>query len=216
MKSLKHTITTLWNTYGQTALNIYLFLSFGGWAAWQTYKTYHAGRLDFVEVSFALQNCIMVFLLLIRRHHKAVNLNLHEQAVAVVAFMSGAAFMGQPATGGPVAQQVSMWVIFASNVLGIATLLNLGRSFGILIAIRQVKTGGLYSLVRHPMYGTDILLRIGFLISHFNYFVLITFLASTACYIYRAMLEERFIASQAPEYSEYMKKVRYRFIPLVF
>jgi len=36
-----------------------------------------------------------------------------------------------------------------------------------------------------------------------------------ACYVWRAILEERFLC-QYPEYREYMKKVRYRFVPGVF
>jgi protein-S-isoprenylcysteine O-methyltransferase Ste14 len=38
---------------------------------------------------------------------------------------------------------------------------------------------------------------------------------STAAYVYRAVLEEQFLA-QFPEYREYMKRVRYRFIPKLF
>jgi protein-S-isoprenylcysteine O-methyltransferase Ste14 len=100
-------------------------------------------------------------------------------------------------------------------VLGVVTLLNLGRSFGILIAFREVKSRGLYGIIRHPMYATDILLRMGFLINHFNLFILIVFIASTVCYVYRAILEERFLIYQ-PEYREYMHRVKYRFIPFVF
>jgi protein-S-isoprenylcysteine O-methyltransferase Ste14 len=122
--------------------------------------------------------------------------------------------MGQPATGSLVAKQISQVVIFCANVLGVATLLNLGRSFGILIAFRELKSYGLYGRVRHPMYATDILLRIGFLINHFNLFTVLVFIISTGCYVYRAILEERFL-SQQPEYREYMNRVRYRFIPFV-
>jgi protein-S-isoprenylcysteine O-methyltransferase Ste14 len=122
--------------------------------------------------------------------------------------------MGQPATGSLVAKQISQVVIFCANVLGVATLLNLGRSFGILIAFRELKSYGLYGRVRHPMYATDILLRIGFLINHFNLFTVLVFIISTGCYVYRAILEERFLIQQ-PEYREYMNRVRYRFIPFV-
>jgi protein-S-isoprenylcysteine O-methyltransferase Ste14 len=100
-------------------------------------------------------------------------------------------------------------------VLGAVCLLNLGRSFGILIALREVKTGGLYSVVRHPMYGTDILLRIGFLVSHLNWRTAAVFVLSTACYVYRAFLEERFL-SQGAEYREYVRRVPYRFLPRVY
>ena len=199
----------------QFLLNIYIFLNIAGYAGYQTYNTWQEGRLDFVEISFATQTVIMLAFILLRLKHKAVDSNYFHQTIALFAFFSGLLFMGQQPTGGEIAGSISSWVIFISNILGIITLLNLGRSFGILIALRKVKTGGLYSVVRHPMYGTDILLRIGFLISHFNIFTLGVFILSVAAYIYRAILEERFLR-QDSEYIEYMQQVRYRLIPYVF
>ena len=164
---------------------------------------------------FTLQNILLITLILVRWEHKGIDKSILNQSVAFIAFLSGAAFMGQPASGGPMAMSVSRFVVFLANILGIITMLNLGRSFGIMIAFRRVKTGGLYSLVRHPMYGTDILLRIGFIISHLNWFTGAVFIVSTSLYVYRAILEERFLVLQ-PGYQQYMKKVKYRFIPFIF
>ncbi|MFC2130412.1 methyltransferase family protein [Bacteroidota bacterium] len=196
-------------------LNIYLIINLGGYAAWQTYNTWLEGNLDFVEISFGVQNVIMLLFILIRNKHKAIDKVSWHQVVALTAFFSGLLFIGQPVTGGEDAKLISKIVILSSNIFGAITLLNLGRSFGIMIALREVRTGGLYSFVRHPMYGTDILLRIGFIISHFSYVSIILFVISTGCYIYRAILEERFL-KQDEEYKMYMLKVKYRFIPLVF
>jgi protein-S-isoprenylcysteine O-methyltransferase Ste14 len=199
----------------QLLFNIYLFLNVAGWVGWQTYHTYMEGRLDYVEISFALQNSIMMAFILIRKPHRGVDRSIFNQVVAITAFCSGLAFMGQPATSNLTLAAVSRGVIFISNVLGIITLLNLGRSFGILIAFREVKSNGLYAIVRHPMYGTDILLRIGFIISHFNLFTAAVFVLSTGCYVYRADLEERFLSRQEV-YRKYKKRVKYRFLPFVF
>ncbi|MCP4154929.1 MAG: isoprenylcysteine carboxylmethyltransferase family protein [bacterium] len=199
----------------QQLFNIYLFVNVAGWVMYQTYKTYKEGRLDYIEISFALQNIIMMTFILIRKRHSGLDPKIFNQMVAAAAFFSGAAFIGQPVTGSGAALVVSRGVIFVSNVLGVVTLLNLGRSFGILIAFREIKTGGLYSIVRHPMYGTDILLRIGFIISHFNLFTVMALILSTGCYVYRAVLEERYLSRQE-EYREYKKRVRYRFLPYIF
>jgi protein-S-isoprenylcysteine O-methyltransferase Ste14 len=196
-------------------LNVYLFLSFAGWGIWQTYQYHLKGTLGYVEISFTIQSLLVGVIILIRRPHQVFHTNLLHQAVAIIAFCSGAAFIGQPATGNPLAKHISQVVILCANVLGVASLLNLGRSFGILIAFREVKSRGLYGIIRHPMYATDILLRMGFLINHFNLFILIVFIASTVCYVYRAILEERFLIHQ-PEYRGYMERVKYRFIPFVF
>jgi protein-S-isoprenylcysteine O-methyltransferase Ste14 len=199
----------------QNITDVALFLIFSAWCGVQLYNTWVEGRLDFIEMSFGVQNIVLVFLFLIRTKHRLFNQNLFDQSVAAVAFLSGAAFLGQPETASGSALILARAIIVASNVLGIVTLLNLGRSFGVFIALREVRTTGLYSVVRHPMYLTDILLRVGYLISHFTAFIVAAFVLSTACYVYRALLEERFLSRQ-PEYAEYLQRVKYRFIPYVF
>ncbi len=199
----------------QQLLNFYLFANFAGWGVWKTYEYAVQGSLGYVEISFTIQSLILAFVILLRKPHKSVNANLFHQAVALAAFMSGAGFMGQPVSGGDLSRTISEIIIFMANIIGIVTLLNLGRSFGILIAFRELKSSGLYGVVRHPMYGTDILLRIGFLASHMNPVTILLFIFSTSCYLYRAVLEERYLCGY-PEYKAYMEKVRYRFIPFVF
>jgi protein-S-isoprenylcysteine O-methyltransferase Ste14 len=138
-----------------------------------------------------------------------------HQGVAVAAYFSGLAFIGQSSTAGQSAQAASNAVTVVACILGLLSLLNLGRSFGVLIAARKVRTRGLYAVVRHPMYLSDILFRIGFVVSHVTWVTVALLVASSACYIYRAILEERFLAQQ-DEYREYMKKVKYRFVPFVY
>lgn len=199
----------------QRWLDVYLFLNALAWCGWQGYRLCREGRFGYIEAAYLAQTLVVGFLFLVRRPAKAVDESLARQAVALAAFISGVAFVGAPATDDPLLVGISRGVIFASNVLGIVTLANLGKSFGVLIAFREIRTRGLYSVVRHPMYGTDILLRIGYLVSHFTPATAILFAASTGCYVWRAILEERFLAGQ-PDYRAYMEKVRYRLIPYVF
>jgi len=200
---------------GQMLFNGYLFLNFAAWTIWQSYVWIEADTFGYIEISFTVQNLVLTALIVLRKQHQTIDTNIFNQMIALIAFCSGAAFIGQPLTDNSVATDISKIIVFIANVLGLITLFNLGRSFGILIAFREVKSQGLYGWVRHPMYGTDILLRIGMIISHFNAFTLTIFVLSTACYVYRALLEERFL-SQQPEYQEYMQKVKYRFIPGIF
>lgn len=195
--------------------NLVLLVALGGAAAHASYQAWRAGRFDYVEASFAIQTLVMLFFILVRRPHQALDPTPWHQAVALVAFGSGVFFLGQPPSGGPVAHHASQGITLVANLLGIIVTLNLGRSFGILIAVRKVQTGGLYRVIRHPMYATDILLRVGYIVSHFTLLNLGIVVASALCYGYRAVLEERFL-SQWPEYQEYRERVRYRFIPGVF
>jgi protein-S-isoprenylcysteine O-methyltransferase Ste14 len=199
----------------QKIIDIYIFLNFLGWTAWQTYNAIDESRFDFIEASFFIQNLFVASLFLFRRISKVTDRSYFNQAIALIAFFSGALFMGSPETTNPLLLWMSKIIIFISNVLGIMTLANLGKSFGILISYRKVQSKGLYSVVRHPMYVTDLLLRVGFLISHISIYTMIIFSVSTACYVYRALLEERFL-SQQTEYVNYMLKVKYRFIPFIF
>jgi len=196
-------------------LNAYVFLNFLGWTAYQAYMLWRKGRIDYVEISFFAQNIILTTLIAVRLPHRAINTNAAHQLIALAAFFSGALFMGTELTTGTWNRTVSVIIVSVSNVLGIITLINLGRSFGILIALRTVKTRGAYGLIRHPMYFTDILLRVGYLFSHASLYTVTVFILSTACYVYRALLEERFL-SRDPEYRRYMQRVRYRFLPGVF
>jgi protein-S-isoprenylcysteine O-methyltransferase Ste14 len=193
-------------------LNVYLFLNVIGFIGLNTYNLYKKGALDYVDIGFIVQNLVLSGVILTRQKHQAFNRNWFHQLIAIIAFFSGIAFIGQPVTAQGTALIASRIIILTANIFGIMSLINLGKSFGILIAFRRVRSDGLYSIIRHPMYATDILLRLGFVISHFNSLTAVLFVLSTSCYVYRAILEERFLSKQ-PDYKNYMDRVRYRFIP---
>lgn len=201
--------------FGQAIVNFYVFANIAVWVGWNTWQTWVAGQMGYVEAAFALQSLVMLTLILVRRRHAGLDANPLHQAVAAVAFYSGLAFLGQPATADGRVALVGRGVTLAANLLSMAALLNLGRSFGILIARRPLRTGGLYAVVRHPMYASDILLRVGFVIGHCTAVTVALLVASGACYVYRALLEERFLAREEA-YRAYMRRVRYRLVPFVF
>lgn len=196
-------------------VDVALFLFLGGAAFQRVSSTLQFGTFDYIEISFALQNAVLILVILVRFDHKVLDKNLWHQIVALTAVFSGLVFVDIPPPADPMLLLISKGTVFAANLLGIVTLLNLGRSFAFLIALREVRTTGAYSIVRHPMYGTDILLRVGYIMGNADIKNLILFFLSTSCYIYRAILEERFLAETA-EYREFMKRVKYRFIPYVF
>ena len=198
----------------QMFVNVYLFINIAAWVVWRIHKTWIAGNLGYVEIAFAVQNVVFLAVILMRRPHQAIDGNFFNQTIAVVAFFSGLAFMGQRPTGGQTALMLSKGIVICAHVLGALCLATLGRSFGILIALRKVQSGGIYRMVRHPMYAADILLRVGYLVSHLHWLTSVLFVLSSACYVYRAILEERFL-SRTPEYQDYMRTVKHRFIPFV-
>lgn len=205
----------LFDHHGQRIINVVLFLVFGVLVAGDAYENWKKYGFDYIQVSFAVQNIAVVAMILLRKPQKAIDGNFKHQAIALLAFFSATLFAKEPKTASIGLLYGAHFFMMVSNVLGLVTILNLGRSFGILIALREVKTGGLYSMVRHPMYLTDILLRVGLVLEVPTPRNISLAVVSSGIYVMRAVLEERFL-SHDPSYREYMQNVRYRFIPYVF
>jgi protein-S-isoprenylcysteine O-methyltransferase Ste14 len=200
----------------QRWLDVYIFLNVFGYFTWQTWKVLAEGRLNFIEGLFIVHNVIICLCFALRSPARAIGATVSHQAIAICAFYSGMLFVGAEVTTGPLLLELSWWGILIGTIIGIFSLLQLGKSFGVLIAVRTLRTTGLYGWVRHPMYLSDIIMRLGYFLSHPTLLVGILFVASSVCYVVRAMLEERFWMEQEPAYADYMQRVRYRFIPGVF
>jgi protein-S-isoprenylcysteine O-methyltransferase Ste14 len=101
------------------------------------------------------------------------------------------------------------------GMLGIvASLLSLQRSFGIVPANRGIRTQGLYNVVRHPVYASELLTLGGFAIVSPSLFNVSLWLCEFALQLARAHAEERFLGED-PSYLQYQSRVKYRLIPLV-
>ena len=96
----------------------------------------------------------------------------------------------------------------------VASLLSLQRSFGIVPAHRGLRTQGLYNLVRHPLYASELFWMSGFVIANPNLWNISLWLADCVLQFARACAEERFLNAD-PLYSRYRARVRYRLIPHV-
>ena len=79
---------------------------------------------------------------------------------------------------------------------------------------RLVQTGP-YRLVRHPMYGSTILIGLGLFLLYLNIVFLILYLPVFVINSYRAEVEEKLLSSPAgfgSHYVDYRRRTR-RFIP---
>ena len=93
---------------------------------------------------------------------------------------------GEPAWPG-----VGIVVVTISAWLSLASLLGLGRSFGVRPALRSLVTRGPYRLVRHPMYLAYFLSDIGYNLQEWNLGLVLIMLAGWASLLYRIRAEER-------------------------
>ena len=94
----------------------------------------------------------------------------------------------------------------------LAALLSLQRSYGIVPAHRGIRTRGLYNLVRHPLYASELLWMLGFVIANPSPWNIGLWLLDCVLQFTRACAEERFL-SVDPVYSAYRTRVKYRLIP---
>jgi protein-S-isoprenylcysteine O-methyltransferase Ste14 len=98
------------------------------------------------------------------------------------------------------------------GLLVLAATLRLGRSFGIVAANRGIQTGGLYRVVRHPIYAAYVLAFGGFVLAHpamVNGVILAGWLIVQ---VLRVRAEEH-VLMQDTEYAAYAAQVRYRLLP---
>jgi len=99
--------------------------------------------------------------------------------------------------------------------ISLAALFSLNKSFGLVAANRGVKRGGLYGVVRHPIYA-------GYFISFAAYVAQNATVANMALYavfigleLLRVAAEERVLSSD-PEYVNYARSTRWRVVPFVY
>lgn len=77
-------------------------------------------------------------------------------------------------------------------------------------------TTGLYGIVRHPMYSASVVMMVGIPLALGSYWALVVVLIGVVLLIVRIVDEEALLRQQLAGYSDYMRQVRYRLIPLAW
>ncbi|HSU15163.1 isoprenylcysteine carboxylmethyltransferase family protein [Longimicrobium sp.] len=81
---------------------------------------------------------------------------------------------------------------------------------------QTVVSTGPYARVRHPMYAAAIPLLVGTALMLGSRYGVAGGMVVVAMIAWRALREERVLAAELPGYAEYMRRVRFRFIPGVW
>jgi protein-S-isoprenylcysteine O-methyltransferase Ste14 len=120
---------------------------------------------------------------------------------------------------------VPVWVCLLGDVLvaaglGIAMLVIIENSYAAATvtveAGQTVASGGLYKLVRHPMYVGDVIMMLGVPLALGSYWGLLFVIPGVAVLVFRILDEEKLLTHELPGYREYAQRVRYRLVPTVW
>jgi protein-S-isoprenylcysteine O-methyltransferase Ste14 len=116
------------------------------------------------------------------------------------------------APGNPACPGVGLVLIMIGACLSFASLLSLGRRFGVWPAFRGLAMRGPYRHVRHPMYLAYVLADIGYNLNEYNFGTVLLVIAGWSSLFYRIHAEERILLQDAG-WSSYIALVRYRLLP---
>jgi protein-S-isoprenylcysteine O-methyltransferase Ste14 len=183
---------------------------FLGLMVYACYRKYHdSGSIN--GLGLLIVSSIMVAMYVLKRDARSIS---QSPLLWLLAFAGTCATLllrptapSTPFNIGDIIQMIGIVAIAAS-------MLSLRRSFGIVPANRGIRTGGLYSFVRHPLYASELLWMLGFVIANPSGWNIALWFCECLLQFARASAEERFL-SLDPVYAEYRARVKYRLLPLV-
>lgn len=170
------------------------------------------GDFDWFELLHLIFNVTMAGLFLTRTRPVAVSMNPVHWIVAVVTSFSGFLFLKEGVNSVRAAELTADGLMIVAAVFTYGSALALGRSMGFLPGLRRIKTAMVYRVVRHPMYMSCVLLRVGYVLRCPSVRNAVLLVLITLLYDRRARYEEDILLRDS-EYADYMKRVKYRFVP---
>ncbi len=160
---------------------------------------------------YVIQVGVMTLLFLSRDFPKKTSLNPYDWSIALAA--TWMPLLLRPQNTGDIT--IFLFLQAAGLVISIGGYLSLNKSLGIVPAIRKIKTRGLYSFIRHPIYLAYFVAYTSFFAQNLSIFNFIILLAVLVFDILRIIAEEKFL-SQQPDYLTYKEKVRWRLFPYIW
>jgi protein-S-isoprenylcysteine O-methyltransferase Ste14 len=184
-----------------------------GESLWFTLQVF-SERQGLALLILVVRTVVLNGLLLVRRRPERISLNPLFWGIALLEAywdLVYAFFRNQPSVA-LLPEAVCDALSLASVFLLSLARVNLGRSFGIVPADRGIATGGVYRLVRHPIYTAAILGALGYVLGHVSPLNVAVFVFGLVLIHWKAKNEEVFLGTNSA-YAAYRKAVPYRFFP---
>jgi len=163
---------------------------------------------------FVLSESVVALLFVVRKRPVEVSDDLLTWAIGIAGTF--VPFLYEPAPRADDAIAVAGAVTMLTGVcLQLLGTLSLNRSFGIVPALREVKTTGLYRMVRHPIYSSYLFVWTGYVTFNPGAWNLVVYGLAVALTVERVRREEALLLTTAP-YRDYVRRVPYRLLPYLW
>ncbi len=167
-----------------------------------------------IGAAFFAEQMWVVCAYLIRRPARAVSRRTGDWALAFCGTFGGVLFRpvgSHPAWG----VRIGLVVQLLGLAICVVSFVALGRSFGFAAADRGLVRRGPYSVVRHPIYASYLLLQAGYVLQSISVWNVLVMAFVTVCNVGRALAEDRLLATNE-RYGDYRRQVRWRLVPGVW
>jgi len=165
------------------------------------------------EIVFLSETFLFIVTMVFRRAPVRVTVNPLYWLLAFVASCWGLLILSVEQRGHAVVTGMPLLLIyFCSAVMVFWGRLSLGKNIGVVPAQRKIVDRGAYRWVRHPIYTAAFLTMIGRMMESYTLFNLLLYSLGIFWFVVRSLAEEEFLQKD-PEYSAYMQRVRWRWVP---
>lgn len=163
---------------------------------------------------YVAQHLLVLGIALTRGPPEVQDRSLPSNAAVVVAYAYPYAQVRylRSVPGDPAWTEGEFVLVTVAACLSLASLLSLGRRFGVRPAFRGLVTRGPYRFVRHPMYLAYVIADIGYNLQEWSVGTVLLVIAGWTSLVYRIHAEER-ILSRDGGWPAYAGSVRYRLLP---
>lgn len=160
---------------------------------------------------FALIETILVILFLFRRLPRNVSFRIYDWIIAIVGTCMFMVIEPQGSGDTPIGRALMV----SGLVLTVAAVISLNLSFGVVAANRGVQRGGLYRVVRHPLYAAYLVISASVVVNYPSVYNFAIIGVHTLIQILRIFAEERLLMEDS-DYLDYAERTRFRLIPFVW
>jgi protein-S-isoprenylcysteine O-methyltransferase Ste14 len=167
-----------------------------------------------IGAAFFAEQMWVVVAYLLRRPARRVSRRLDDWLLAFGGTFGGVLF--RPVGAHPQwGLNAGLGVQLVGLAICVTSFLALGRSFGFAAADRGLVRRGPYTIIRHPIYASYVLLQAGYLLQSISVWNALVMLFVTGCNVGRALAEDRLLAA-SELHQAYRIQVRWRLLPGVW